>query len=72
MKTLRERGIELVRFDPAERATFERYGKEVSYGLAGDGPGKLFPKAMLDAMYEALATHRAGAAKRSGSAESGR
>ncbi|RME76450.1 MAG: hypothetical protein D6776_01225 [Planctomycetota bacterium] len=68
-KQLLAGGIERVEFDPAERATFERRGREVSYRLAGEGRGKLFPRAMLDAMYRLLDEHRA--AKAHGGGEAG-
>jgi TRAP-type C4-dicarboxylate transport system substrate-binding protein len=67
-ETLANEGIEVVAFDEAERATFQEYGKKVSYQLAGEGRDKLFPKAMLDEMYELLDAHRA---EKSGAGSSG-
>jgi TRAP-type C4-dicarboxylate transport system substrate-binding protein len=53
LATLKEKGIKTVAWDAKERATFEAIGRQVSESFAGDGEGKLFPKALLD---EALAT----------------
>ncbi|GIW71798.1 MAG: C4-dicarboxylate ABC transporter [Planctomycetota bacterium] len=57
-QTLQEHGIRIVPFDAAESATFREYGKQVSYQLAGEGTGKLFPRALLDEVYAWLAETR--------------
>jgi TRAP-type C4-dicarboxylate transport system substrate-binding protein len=48
LQTLKDRGIQIVPWDPKERATFETIGRNVSKSFAGDGEGKLFPQALFD------------------------
>jgi TRAP-type C4-dicarboxylate transport system substrate-binding protein len=60
IETLKSKGIKIVAWDAKERATFEQIGRQVSEGLAGDGEGKLFPKALLDEVLKTLEDMRAG------------
>ena len=59
LATLKERGIQVVKWDPKERDTFEAIGRKVSEGFAGEGEGKLFPKALLDEVLKTIDDARA-------------
>jgi TRAP-type C4-dicarboxylate transport system substrate-binding protein len=61
LATLKEKGIAVVPWDPKERETFEAIGRKVSESFAGDGEGKLYPKALLDDALATIAAERAKA-----------
>lgn len=57
--TLKEKGIEVLVWDPQEVAGFEPVGQKVAESLAGEGEGKLFSRALLDEVRALLAEYRA-------------
>jgi hypothetical protein len=51
--------MQIIPWNPADRATFEKIGLEVSQGFAGEGEGKLFPKPLLEDVLQTIAATRA-------------
>jgi TRAP-type transport system periplasmic protein len=60
IQVLKEKGLETIAWPPSEVARNEEIGLKVSEELAGEGEGKLFPKAMLDEVLGLLKEYRKG------------